>query len=91
MNNNQEVFDVPTLGYTDWKETTKKVIEFGIKNWNGTKVKKPMVFNFPTYVGTVSQSLTFIAQLNNRFKLGGLWVQAVWNRPDGTVVVRYID
>ncbi len=76
MNNKQEVFDIPTLGYTDWRKTVENVIEFGIKNWNGHQVKKPMICNFPVYVKTKNQRITFVAQFNNRLMLAGLQVNA---------------
>ena len=89
--NNKQVFDITTIGYTDWYKTTNKVIEFGIKHWNGQEGRKPMVFNFPVYVGTVNQCLTFVGQLNNRLKLAGLRAEATWNRLTGKVEVTYID
>lgn len=88
-NNNQEVFDIPTLGYTDWRKTMDKVIEFGIKYWKKRGSKEPMMFNFPLYVGTACQCLTFVAQFNNRLMLAGLQVDATWNRKTGKVEVLY--
>lgn len=89
MNNNQEVFDVPTLGYTDWEKTIKMVIQFGIKNWKEKRNSKAMFFNFPQYVRTVSQHLTFVGQFNNRIMLAGLLTDATWNKTLGKVVVTY--
>ena len=89
MNNNQKVFDVPTLGYVDWRETMEKVIEFGIKNWNGRQVRKPMICNFPVYVRTKNQRITFVAQFNNRLMLSGLQVDANWNKVLEKVEVTY--
>lgn len=92
MNNEPEVFDIPTLGYVDWRETMEKVIEFGIKNWKiQGSIKEPMVFNFPPYVKKTSQRTTFIAQFNNRFKLHGMQVDATWDRMNGKVKVTFID
>ncbi len=87
-NNNQEVFDVPTLGYTDWEKTIKMVIQFGIQNWKQLKNNEVMIFNFPTYVRVVSQHLTFIAQFNNRIMLAGLLAEATWNKNLQKVIVK---
>ncbi len=79
-NNNQKVFDTPTLGYIDWEKTIKMVIQFGIQNWKKKRNSKVMFLNFPRYVRTVSQHLTFVAQLNNRIMLAGLLAKATWNK-----------